>query len=473
MKLMATIFCMVCSITLIAQPAKTKTPVKAKPAVAAAKIDYEKLKKDIRGLYLQEKHAEVIKKATQYLLKFPKDTQVTVQKAISHISLKQYPAGFNMIKQFYGNTDTAAKYIAYVGFSVPEDDLLSSGVACADESIKIAPAAPYGYFAKGGIYSDRGDHEKALPLLEKMNAVIRNDEEQLQFAQFYAKELAFNKQQEKALAAIDVLSKKFPADKEIGYSYASIYRLNKTYDKAVEKYDELLKAYPEDLDIITQKVVTLAVAGKQTEACTAIESLVAKEESYEFMRFRYKCPAYFAKPAMADFKTATWAVNANGSDYEFMVSNPKGTVDSDFEFDWAMTTGTEMNGHIKISKDAMEKATAQNNYFGPTLKNATLTDKTTVWVSKEVINGLVKNGSAKMDVGNGEELFTVVPDNMESRDGESFDEKISVKGEKKFLNTLHVKNEDGSRNLWILNDAANPMIIKMDIGFTISLKSVE
>jgi hypothetical protein len=89
------------------------------------------------------------------------------------------------------------------------------------------------------------------------------------------------------------------------------------------------------------------------------------------------------------------------------------------------------------------------------------------------MNGLLKNGSAKMDVGSGEELFTVVADNMDSRDEEPFEDKVSIKGEEKFLHTLHIKNEDGSRKLWILNDTANPMIIKMDIGFTISLKSIE
>ncbi len=472
LKLLLVTYALVCATAVSAQPAKPKTPVKAKPA-AAAKMDYEKLKKDIRSLYLQEKHAEVIKKATVYLLKFPKDTAVSMQKAISHISLKQYPNGFNIIKQFYSHPDTAAKYLAYISFSVPEADLLSSGLACADESIKVLPTAPYGYFAKGGIYSDKGDHEKALPLMLKMKDALRNDEEQMQFGQFYAKELAFNKQPDQAVAAIDVLSKKFPQDKEIMYSYASIYRINKNYDQAVKQYDVILKQDPDNTEVMMQKAVTIALSGKTNEACAAAESLIAKDDSYAFMRFRYKCPAYFAVPEINGFKKATWAVNANGEDYEFTVSNIKGTADTDFEFDWAMTTGAGMDGHISITKDAMEKALAQNNYFGPTLKNATLTDKTTVWVSKAVINGLITNGTARMDVGNGEEVFTVVPDKTERWDEEAFEEKIQFKGEEKYLNTLHVKNEDGSRKLWILNTAANPMIIKMDIGFTISLKSVE
>ena len=472
-KLITTSCCVAFCMCSFAQPAKPKAPVKPKPAAAAAKVDYDKLKKEIRGLYMQEKHNEVIKKATQYLLKFPKDTAVTFQKAISHVSLKQYPLGFSMIKKLYVNADSSAKYIAYMAFSVPEDDLLTSGIACAEESIKLSPAAPFGYFVKGGLYSDKGEHKKALPYMTQMNSVIRDAEERKMFGQFYAKELAFNEQKDQGLVVIEALYKEFPTDREILYSYASIYRLDKAYDKALEKYEVILKLYPEDVDMMMQKAITLNLAGKTSESCTLIETLVAKDESFEFMRFRYKCPAYFAAPAMTGFKTATWEVNANGNNYDFTVSNAKGSVDTDFEFDWSMTSSADANGHVKITKDAMDKAIAQNNYFGPALKNATLTDKTTVWVSKEVINGLIKNGKSKMDVGDGEEEYTVVADDVDNRDTESLNEKFSINGAQKYLNTIHVTNAGGKSQLWILKDATNPMIIKMDIGFIISLKSIE
>jgi hypothetical protein len=78
-----------------------------------------------------------------------------------------------------------------------------------------------------------------------------------------------------------------------------------------------------------------------------------------------------------------------------------------------------------------------------------------------------------MDVGNGEEIFTVVTDKFDDRDKDPFDYKISVNGSEKYVNTFHVKNEDGSRQLWILNDAKNPMIVKMDLGWSIILKSID
>jgi hypothetical protein len=182
--------------------------------------------------------------------------------------------------------------------------------------------------------------------------------------------------------------------------------------------------------------------------------------------------AQTAKPfAIADFKTATWEVNNNGSSYSFTVSNPKGSVATDFEFDWAMTSDNDMNGHIKITQEAMKAALAQNNYFGPSLKNATLTDKTTVWVSQAVFTNLKKTGTAMMDVGKGGETFTVVA-NDDNEDKAAFNDNVMVKGTEKTLVTLHVKNPDGSRQLWILNNQQNPVIVKMDLGWTIVLKSV-
>lgn len=473
LKLVASTCLLFFCAAIIAQPVKPKSVKPVAKPIAVKKIDYEKLKAEIRTLYRDEKHAAVITKATQYLLKYPGDTGVTVQKAVSHVSLKQYQPGFNLLRKFYTNIDTAAKYIAFIGFSVPEADILTSGMACADESVKMLPNGPFGNFLKGGIYSDRGDHEKALPYMEKMFSFCRDDIEKKTLGQFYPKELAFNKQFDKALQLINDLNVKYPKDKEILFTYSSIYRLQESYEKAIEKYDELSALYPEELQYHSMKVTALSAWGRSTEACAEAESLIAKDSSYDFMRYRFKCPAYFATPAIDHFKTATWEVNSNGAVYDFTVSNPKGNMDTDFEFDWSMSNKDDMKGHIKLTKDAMEKAIAQNNYFGPGLKEATLTDKTTVWISKSVYADIIKNNNASMDVGNGEEVFTVVDDNLNNRDKDPFDYKVLVNGMEKYVNTIHVKNEDGSRQLWLLNDPKNAMIIKMDLGWSIVLKSIE
>jgi hypothetical protein len=168
--------------------------------------------------------------------------------------------------------------------------------------------------------------------------------------------------------------------------------------------------------------------------------------SFSFLFIYVASFAQTAKPfAIADFKTATWEVNNNGSTYSFTISNPKGSVATDFEFDWSMTSGDDMNGHIKITKEAMKAALAQNNYFGPRLKNATLTDKTTVWVSQDVFTKLKKTGAAIMDVGNGGETFTVVA-NDDNEDKAAFNDNIAVKGNEKTLVTMHIKTRMAAGN---------------------------
>jgi tetratricopeptide (TPR) repeat protein len=475
LKLPVLISCIVLSFAAVAQPAKPKQPAKpaAKPAAAVKKIDYEKMKQDIRNLYRNEKHKELIAKAAQYLAKFPKDTAVTMQKAVSHVALKQNQTGFALVRKFFPDADTAAKYTAIMAFSMPEKDLQEAGIACTDEAIKIAPANPWGYFVKGGIYSDLKEHEKALPLLEEMNRRLSNEGDRQLLGHFYAKELAITKQLDKAVVVIDALYKSFPADEEILSTYGYVYRYNKIYDKAIVKYDELIKLSPDNINYRLWKASALGESGDVAGACGISETIIAKDEAYDFLRFKYKCPAYFAAPAVADIKTAVWNVNFSGTDYDFTVSSVKGSTDTDFEFDWAMSSSSDMNGHIKITQSAMEKAFVQNNRFGPSNKNAVLEDKTTVWVSKAVINDLINKGTAKMDVESGEEEFTVVPNTAELRDEEVFETKIKVKGEDKYLNTLHVKNAEGSRHLWILNDPKNPLIVKMQLDWSITLKSIE
>ncbi len=467
------ICCIIFSISSFSQPAKSKPskPV-AKAAPSAKKTDYVKLKQEIRSLYQNEKYAAVLPKAAIYLAKFPSDTAVTLQKAASHVLLKQNKIGFDLIRNLISNSDSAAKYAAFMMYGVPEKDLQTTGMAFAEEAIKMSPGGPFGYFAKAGLLSDEGKHEAALPLMEKMYNYLRNDEEKNFLGQFFPKELAFNKQFDKALPLIETLYIKFKGDEEIINTYASILRMNKNYEKAIEKYDELLKT-ADIVDYKVKKAQTFFEWGKNTEACTVAEEIIGKDDSYEFLGFRYKCPVYFAAPSITDIKTAVWDVNFFGQNYDLKVTNPTGSTDTNFEFDWIMTSGPDMNGHIKITKEAMETATMQNNYFGAAMKDITLTDKTTIWVSKKVMTNILTNGSVKMDVGNGEEEFKTVLNTAGEKDEEAFNEKIMFKGVLKYINTLHIKNADGTRQLWILNDTKNPLIVKMQFDWSVNLKSIE
>ena len=465
--------CLLISLAAMAQPSKSK-PAKpvAKPAVKA--IDYVKMKADIRSLYRSEDYKAVITKAAQYLAKNPRDTQVTMQKSVSHVILKQYDAGFGLVKSFFTSADTAAKYLAIMAFQVPDTVLTTMGLLCADEAIKILPNGPWGYFAKAGIYSDKQQHDKALPVMDEMNKRLRNEEEEKMLGPFYAKELAMSGQPEKALASIDALNKKYPGDFDIMDVYAFVYKKNKNYDKAVEKYDEMIRLFPKEINIQLAKAKTLFDAGNTAECCAETERIIATDSMYDFLRYRYKCPAYFATPAINDIRSATWAVDFSGNNYDFVVSNIKGNTEEGMAFDWSMTSGDDMKGHITLTKEAMAGAIAQNNRFSAAMKDIVMKDQTTVWLSKAVMDDLLHKGTANMDAGYGEEVFTVVPNNAEKGwDNEALEDKVIVNGVPKYLNTIHVQNGDGTHQMWILNDAKNPLIIKMQFDWSIQLKTIE
>ncbi len=480
-KLVITCCCVFFASLAWAQPAKPKT---AKPVAKAAvkpaakptvvkKPDFKKMKEEINQHFYDGEYSKLIPKAVVYLKQNPNDTIIVVRKAISHIALKQNEEGFGQVEAFFKPVDSASKFLSVIALNFPNDASGEHGLACADEAIRFAPANPWGYFAQGAIEQDLGNDEKALAAAEKMYGLLKLEDDYVYLGALYPEVLSGNKQYDKAIQVLDELNKKYPKQEQILQTYTRVYYQSQQYEKAIKWLDEIIKLLPEETKYVHRKILVKSEMGKTAEACTEAEALIAKDDTYDFLRYRCKCPDYFARPSIAGFKTATWKVEYAGSSYDFIISNPTGSTASDFEFDWSMTSSEGNNGHIKITKDAMATAALQNNRFGPSLKNAVFTDKTTVWVSQAVINDLINKRKAKMDTGEGEEEFTVVESTADNWDKNDFDSKVKIKGEEKYLNTLHVKNSDGSHQLWILNDPANPLIVKMELGWSIVLDSIE
>jgi hypothetical protein len=155
----------------------------------------------------------------------------------------------------------------------------------------------------------------------------------------------------------------------------------------------------------------------------------------------------------------TYHLTIDATEYDFVMDSLKFT--DDIYFHWIMTTPGNDAGRVKIFKQALDSATAFNNYF----TNNTyleLTDKTTVWASKVVYKAIKKGSSVNVDLGNGREKLTFI-----SR------EKFSVKvnGTLKSFDVLYATTVSGSK-IWILDDPSNPLLIKMYVGWTIEIKEI-
>ncbi len=160
-----------------------------------------------------------------------------------------------------------------------------------------------------------------------------------------------------------------------------------------------------------------------------------------------------------------YEVDYYGITYDFIV-NVKSLTDG-IEFDYEMTNADSTKGTVKMSKEAFEDAVAQSNYFSGGLMD--LTDKTTVWVSKKVFNDLVNTGKATISPDGGGSYVEIA----NPAAGHNY-EMYNAISDRTFddISYVYAESPDGSVRYWIHMSKYNPLILKMDLGWTITLKEL-
>lgn len=161
----------------------------------------------------------------------------------------------------------------------------------------------------------------------------------------------------------------------------------------------------------------------------------------------------------------TYEVNLYGDVYDFIVKIKK-YDEQGIEFDYEMTNDRNTSGNVKFTKDAFENAHMLYNYFagGP----VSLTDATTVWVSKKVFAELL-SGTSTISSNEGETYDEVRPVGV-FHDFEAFN-KLS-NSTINDITYLYATSEDESAKYWIHFSKSNPLILGMDLGWTIWLKEI-
>lgn len=170
-----------------------------------------------------------------------------------------------------------------------------------------------------------------------------------------------------------------------------------------------------------------------------------------------------AKPGLK----LTYEVDFFGTVYDFVVTL-KENSETRLSFDYVMTNANNTSGTVNIAAEAMKNATEQFNFFRGGTEN--LTNQTSVWVSSRVFSQLAS------DAG----VATISPDGGRSSvkiDAKSKTTDFAVlnKSTNKVINlaNIYAQSADGNTKYWILNSAAAPIILKMDLGWKIALKSFE
>lgn len=135
------------------------------------------------------------------------------------------------------------------------------------------------------------------------------------------------------------------------------------------------------------------------------------------------------------------------------------SVKPDFSFKWDM--GGDETGSVTLTAQALKKATKMFDYFNKGT-DITKEDETTVVFSKALFKKLKAGKSTEMSLdGINQNIRFVQNTTM----------KVMVDGAETTLPVVYAET-DKSCKFWIWDNSALPMILKMELGWTLEIVSI-
>lgn len=174
-------------------------------------------------------------------------------------------------------------------------------------------------------------------------------------------------------------------------------------------------------------------------------------------------PASDGTPAQITVGTQLiYEVNTATAKYQFIVTIKK--LDDGITFDWKMTAPISKKGTVVMAEEAVENAAGLFNYFAT--DTAKLTDQTSVWISRTMWR----------EMHNEDEMVLISLDNGEAtgffrEDGEAH--KITYKGKPLDMKVSNLKSLTDTQTITVWENEKFPIILKMDLGWTIELKEIK
>jgi hypothetical protein len=171
-----------------------------------------------------------------------------------------------------------------------------------------------------------------------------------------------------------------------------------------------------------------------------------------------------------DLKKGTqlvYEVNANGNKYDFIVTLNDYEYNRGIDFNYKMTNENKTNGHVKISKNGKNESRKYVNFFGG--GELLLKDASTVWLTgKNFAEMPNKKTDMQIDNADAETFYRQEKDEVYP--------EVIIFGKKQKLDGFIINNAadaTGNKTFWIHNISANPLILKMDLGWTVELKEIK
>lgn len=189
---------------------------------------------------------------------------------------------------------------------------------------------------------------------------------------------------------------------------------------------------------------------------------VAVEEEDPLMKLENDKFLYMGKSG----DQLVYEVNAGGDVYDFIVTQQSGTDKYRYVFNWEMTAPANRKGHVNITKEAAYDSKKYKNYFSG--GDLTLTDACTVWLSGQNFAEM-PNKQTTMQLDNGEAETFYRKDEAET------EYTVLYKGNEVKLDIFKIDNDKSGTDrhqMWVQGISSYPLIVKMDLGWTIRLKEI-
>ena len=455
-----------CSNILFAQQkpiaiATVQTTVKKEVPIVPTKL----LKKQMESAYKRKKYKLVLPLADSLLKRTPKDDNVFMTKMASQIMLKMDKPAIADIKKWFKNKDSAATIIA----AIPSQFDFFSKKRIADiyysSAIAWSPKNGIPYLFKAAQLADDGKPEEAA-MNGKKGYDLLNKKYQKSFVNLYATVLFNSNKKPEAYTLLEDEIAAGNNSYDVLKDYFAFYYKDKRYQDGIDKATGYIKN-DSLASYFGQRALLYNDMGNSEKACEDAQILKAKFDAGDYWGKLFNCPQVMADVSPSKQRTYIYEVYFNDTKYDVRVSNPKVDMDNGISFKYKLTGDVGYDGTVNITKEAIATAHDQMNKFGK--ESIELNNKTSVWISKEVFNEFKTNGYSSINANDweGTKEFQVVSE----KNSEDSYFPVTIDDEVKYVKCIKVIAKNGEE-LWINDDANNPLILKMKVDFSIELKQV-
>ena len=446
------------------QPKVVAATTPAVPVKVVPMVSTKELKKQLASNFKRKRYKNVITIADTLLTRLKKDEDIFMKKIASKVYLKMDKAAIADLKAWYKNKDTAASIISFIPYQFDLAGTKRSGDIYYKSAMAWAPKNGMPYILYGAQLADAGNTVDALTYARKGYGLLKG-KYKVAFTSTYASVLQLAGEKDEAYKLMEGEIEAGRNSNDNIRDYLNFYIKDKRFEDGIAKATEYIGK--DSLAMYFAERAELNNAnGNSEKACEDAVVLKEKFEESDYFLKKYNCSQVMApvKPSMQ--RTYIYEVIFGGKTYDFRVTNPKVDMDNGLTFKYKMTGDVGINGVINISKDAIDTAHAEMNYF----RNGSydLAEETTVWVSNAVFNELKTKGESYIAASSSSaQVFQVVTD-------EDPFYVVKVDDQDKYIRCIHLVSRDrsDSEELWINDDPKNPIILKMKLDFSIELKQI-